>query len=145
MYFTPRGKDQRIQRVLDFPTAQKLSEILVSQAEISVFFEIIGLKRIGIAPFNHFGQCMARMLKDKDIGITCFMDKRYDKYNNNGYLGIPIKSYGSLKNDDIDAIIITSNFYFNDIVDSLLEHGIAIEKLIGINTVLYGMERLKAL
>lgn len=145
MYFTPRGKDQRRQKIMDFSTAQRLLEILVSQQEIKVFFEQVGIRRIGIAPFNYFGQCMVRMLKDSDIEIKCFMDRRFEKFNNSDYFGIPVKNYGSLKNDDIDAVIVASNFYCNDIMDSLIEHNISIEKIIGINTVLYGMERLKAL
>lgn len=145
MYFTPRGKDQRIQKIMDFSTTQKLLEISLSQQKINVFFEQIGVTQIGIAPFNYFGQCMVRMLKNSDINIKCFMDKRFDKWNNRDYFGVPVKNYGELENDDIDAVIITSNFYFNDIMDSLIEHNISIEKIIGINTVLYGMERLRVL
>lgn len=145
MYFTPRGKDQREQKIIDFSTAQKLLEIAVSGQEISVFFERFEIKRIGIAPFNHFGQCLVRMLQNKSITTKCFMDKRYDKFNSGGYMGIPIKDYGYLTEDEVDAVIVTSNFYFNDIVDTLLEHNIPLEKVIGINTILYGLERLERL
>lgn len=145
MYFTPRGQDQRMQKIMDFSTMQKLMEIVVSGQDIKVFFEQIGIRRIGIAPFNYFGQCMVRMLRNSDIEIKCFMDRSFEKFNNSDYFGVPIKKYGSLKNDDTDAIIVTSNFYGNDIIDSLIEQNICIEKIIGINTVLYGMERLKAL
>lgn len=143
MYFTARGKDQRIQKVMDFSTAQKLLEISCSHQKLETFFEQFDIQRIVIVPYNHFGKCLVRMLDNKDIDIKCFADKMCDKFVLKDYLGIPIKNYSDLKNEDIDAVVVASNFYFNDIVDSLLENNIFLEKIIGINTILYGMERMK--
>lgn len=143
MYFTARGKNQIIQKVMDFSTAQKLLEISVSNQELKKFFERFQIQRIAIVPYNHFGRCLVRLLDNRDIDIECFVDKMCGKFHLSDYLGVPIKSYGDLKNDDVDAVIVTSNFYFNDIVDCLLENDISLEKIIGINTILYGMERIE--
>ena len=137
MYFTPRGKDLRKLKILDFATAQKFLEISISGKNIIDFFRQTEIKSIAIAPYNHFGQCAVRMLKDQDIEIKYFMDKLYFKYGNYG--GIPVIGYGSFVADEVDAVVITSNYHGNAIIDNK----VPIEKIIGINTILYGMERMQ--
>lgn len=141
MYFTPRGKDLREFKILDFATAQKFLEISVSGKNIIDFFKQAGIKSIALAPYNHFGQCVARMLKDQDIEIKCFMDKLYFKYGSYG--GLPVTGYENFAANEVDAVVITSNYHGNAIIDTLLENKVPIEKIIGINTILYGMERMQ--
>ena len=142
MYFTPRGKDLREQKILDFATAQKFLEVAISGKNIKLFFDKAQINKIAIAPYNHFGQCVARMLKDQSIEIKCFMDKMYYKYGDS-YQGIPIIDYTDFKEDTVEAIIISSNYHANAIMDTLLENQVPLEKIIGINTILYGMERMQ--
>lgn len=141
MYFTPRGKDLREQKILDFSTAQKFLDTAVFGKNPAAFFRQLYIKKIVIAPFNHFGKCLAAMLRDQDVEILCFADRMHDKYGN-GFLGIPIVSYEALREDTIEAVVVTSNYYANEIMDTLVDSGIPLEKIIGINTILYGMERM---
>lgn len=142
MYFTPRGKDLREQKILDFATSQKFLDIAISEKNIKLFFDEVQIKKIAIAPYNYFGQCMARMLKNQNIEIKCFMDKMYFKYGGS-FQEIPIIDYIDFQEDAVDAVIISSNYHANAIMDTLLENQIPLEKIIGINTILYGMERLQ--
>lgn len=142
MYFTPRGKDLREQKILDFSTAQKFLEIAISGKNVKDFFVKVQIHSIAIAPFNHFGKCMARMLKNQGIEIKCFMDKMYFKYGGE-FEGIPIIDYTDFQKDEVDAIIVVSNYHANAIMDTLVKNNVPLEKMIGINTILYGMERLQ--
>ncbi len=143
MYFTPRGKDEREQKILDFSTSQKFLELAVSGKAIDDFFHHFDIKRIAIAPYNHFGKCLVRLLQGTEVEAVCFIDKMYYKYNENDYFGIPIESYETGSCKAVDAVIVTSNFYYNDIVDTLIGNGVSLEKIIGINSILFGLERLE--
>jgi hypothetical protein len=59
-------------------------------------------------------------------------------------MGISIKGYTELKETGLpDVIVVTSNYYYNDIVDELIENNVPIEKIISLNDVIFGMERLR--
>lgn len=141
MYFTPRGKDLREQKILDFSTAQKFLDAAVFGKNPAEFFRQLHIRKIVIAPFNHFGKCLAAMLKEQDVEVLFFADRMHAKYGDNLW-GIPIVPYEALKEDAIEAVVVTSNYYANEIIDTLMEAGVPLEKIIGINTILYGMERM---
>ena len=142
MYFTPRGKDQREQQGLDFKTYQKFLEIVVSNKKIEEFFLKNRIKKIAIAPNNHLSQCLIRVLKETDIEVVCIMDKSCIKTNASKVYHIPLEPYENEKIKNAEAIIVTSNYHYNDIIDNLLEVDVKLENIIGLNTVLFALERL---
>lgn len=143
MYFTPRGKDQREQQILDSKTYQKFLEIVISGDKIEEFFHHSGIKRIAVAPNNHLAQCLVRVLKDTDIEVLCIMDKMCIKQNNTSIYQTPIEPYVNNKLKEADSVVITSNYYYNEIVDSLLEAQVSLKNIIGLNTILFALERLE--
>lgn len=140
MFYSPRGQNQFKNYALDNVTAQKFLEIVVSKRDISDFFAKTGIQRITIAPYNHISECLIRMISN-NVEVTAIADKNYKKYPM-GYKGVPILSYDEMIDRESDAIIITSSFHMNDIIDTLLELSVPLEKIIGINTILYGLERM---
>lgn len=144
MYFTPRGLDEREQKILDCTTAQRYLEIAVSGIDISVFFKEMGMKNIVIAAANHFGMCLVKSLKNSEIQVSCFVDKDYYKYTDEKCMGIPIIPYEDIgKYAYADAVIVASNYYFNEITDSLIKNGIKLENILSINDILFGVERIR--
>lgn len=140
MYFTPRGKDLRAQKMIEFSAAQKLLDLAVSNKKIEDFFIRYRLRHIAIAPYNHFAQCLAKMTGGTDIVIECFCDRMYQKYRT-GVCNIPVYGYEMLREMRFDAVVVASGYYLNEITDSLIAQGIPLEKIIGMNTVLYAMGR----
>ncbi len=143
MYFTPRGIDESEQRVLDCVSSQKFLEIVVSGKKVEEFFQYFCINKIAIVPYNHFGKCLARLLQNTGVEIECFADRMYFKHVDERYYNIPVESYDDMALKKVDAVVVTSNFYFNDIIDTLIDKGIPLENIIGINSVLFGMERLR--
>lgn len=138
MYFSPRGKDLREQKMLEFATAQKMLELSLNKKNLAVFFEKYKIKKVAIAPNNHFAQALIKMTRSDELEVFCFCDRMYERYRN-GIMGIPVIGYEALEERAVDAVIVTSVYYGNDIIDSLLEHHVPLEKIIGINTILYEM------
>lgn len=144
MYFTPRGLDESVQRVMDCPTAQRFLEISISQKDISLFFKYHGIEKIAIAAASHFGQCLAKSLVNTQIKVVCFADKLYYKFENELCMGIPVIPYSKIMSEsNPDIVVIASNYYFNDIADSLLDAGVLLENIFSINDILFGLDRLK--
>ena len=143
MYYTPRGIDEREQRIMDCLTAQKFLDVSVMHKDISVFFKFYNIKNIVIIGATHFGKCLASLLRQSDIQVNYFVDKMYFKYKQ-GVCNIPVISYEDItKSIEADMYVVTSNRYFNEMVDSLLERGIPLEKVASINDIVFGMDRIK--
>jgi len=140
------GKDRREQITNEFPTAYKFLEIAVRQRKVERFFHHFQIQRIAIAPYCRFGIYLAELLKDSGVKVTCFMDKMYLQYSENNERPcswIEIESYEGAGEKDADAIVIASNYYRNDIIDTLVENDVPLEKMIGIDSVLYGLEGIE--
>lgn len=141
MYFTPRGLNEQEQRILDCSTSQRFLELVISNKSIPLFFKKHGIKTIAIAGASHFGKCLVNVLKGSNISVCCFVDKMYYRYTNGQYMGIPIVSYSEIGKDrTFDAIVVASNYYFNEITDQILESGIPLECILNINDILFGVE-----
>ena len=141
MFYSPRGLNQFENNALDNITAQKLLEILVSGKSLSPFFTKTGIQKIGIAPFNHFTECIVRMIS-KDVDIVAIADKNHKKFPQ-GYKSIPVVPYDELAVMETDAVIITSSIYQNDIIDTLMSFSFPLERIVGLNTIVFGLERMK--
>lgn len=139
MYYSARGKDLTEQKILDISTSQKFLDILASGKEPSMFFEKNKIKKIAIAPFNYFTKCLIKTIDSEKIEVACIYDKQYYKFPQ-GFRNIKISSYSEIEKEDAEMYLVTSNYYQNDIIDTLISKGVSIDKIIGINTVLFGME-----
>ena len=89
MYYTPRGKDLRKQYVLDVTTAQKFLDISVFGKDIVPFFHYFQIEHIVVAPFNHFCQCLIKVLEGREIKVEAIADRMSFKWPG-GYRGIEI-------------------------------------------------------
>ena len=142
MYYTARGKNLTKQNILDINTAQKFLDILTLHKPIQSFFDILEVKKIAIAPFNHFAKCLIRIIDLEKIEVIGIYDQAYYKFID-GFNGINVCSYDDIEDSEVDLYIITSNYYQNDIIDDLQSRNVSLSKIVGVNTVLFGMERLK--
>lgn len=141
MYYTARGKDLTQQNRLDIHTAQKFLDMLTLNKSIQPFFDMYEVKRVAIAPFNHFAKCLIRIIDVDKVEVLGIYDQMYYKFPN-GFRDIEICGYENISDTNADLYIITSNYYQNEIIDTLVMHGIPLEKIVGINTLLFGTERL---
>ena len=142
MYYTPRGKNLTEQNKLDINTSQKMLDILTLHKTIQPFFDELEVKKVAIAPFNYFAKCLIRMIDQEQVEIVNIYDQMYYKFTY-GFQNINIQSYENVNEEDADLYIVTSNYYQNDIIDSLVKQGVSLEKIVGINTILFGTERMK--
>lgn len=142
MYYTARGKDLTQQNRLDINTAQKFLDILTLHKSIQPFFDSLNVKKIAIAPFNHFAKCLIRSIDLEKVEVIGIYDQAYYKFVN-GFGEIEVLSYDCVKDSNADLYIVTSNYYQNDIIDSLQLNNVPLNKIVGINTVLFGMERIR--
>ena len=141
MYYTARGKDLTQQNRLDINTAQRFLDILTLGKSIQLFFDKYNVKKIVIAPFNHFAKCLVRLIDTNAVEVVAIFDQLYYKLPKE-YKNVAIKSYESVNDIDADLYIITSNYYQNEIIDTFQQHNVQLNQIIGINTLLYGMEYL---
>ncbi len=142
MYYTPRGKNLTEQNKLDINTSQKMLDILTLHKTIQPFFDGFEVKKVAIAPFNYFAKCLIRMIDQEQVEIVNIYDQMYYKFTC-GFQDINIQSYECVNEKEADLYIVTSNYYQNDIIDCLVKHGVPLEKIVGINTILFGTERMK--
>lgn len=141
MYYTARGKDLTQQNRLDINTAQRLLDILTLGKSMQLFFNKYNVKKIAIAPFNHFAKCLVRTIDTNAVEVLAIFDQLYYKLPKE-YKNVAIKSYENVSNIDADLYIITSNYYQNEIIDTFQQYNVQLNQIIGINTLLYGMEYL---
>lgn len=142
MYYTARGKNLTQQDVLDINTAQKFLDIVSLNKPITSFFDTLQVKRIALAPFNHFTKCLLRTIDLQKVEVVGIYDQAYNKFPD-GFEGINVYNYDEIEDSEVDLYIVTSNYYQNEIIDILQLKNISLGKIVGINTVLFGMERLK--
>lgn len=135
--------DTDTRNALDIPTAVRLLDIAVDNEDISAFFRHFGWKKIAVCGMSRFCKTFIKLMKDSDVEIEYIFDKNYQNFPDGKYMGISIIGYDKLSEIELpDMIVITSNYYYNDIVDELIENDIPLEKILSLNDVIFGMERL---
>ena len=139
MYFRPGGRDDRKRYEYNFLVVQKYLINKCNNREIVTFFKERNFKNIAIYGASELGKCVINDLADTDIQISCIVDQAYLNYPN-GCKGIKVISKKDLSNyDDIDIILVTVLYEFNDIVDALVEEGVDLDKIISITDVVYSL------
>ena len=136
--------DTNTRNATDHPTAVRLLDIILNDEDISVFLKHFGWKKIAVCGMSRFCKVFIKLMQGSDIKIEYIFDKNPKNFPDGEYMGISIKGYTELKETGLpDVIVVTSNYYFNDIVDELIENNVPIEKIISLNDVIFGMERLR--
>ncbi|MBR6694869.1 MAG: hypothetical protein IKL70_00450 [Oscillospiraceae bacterium] len=136
--------DTNTRNATDHPTAVRLLDIILNDEDISVFLKHFGWKKIAVCGMSRFCKVFIKLMKDTDIEIEYIFDKNPKNFPDGEYMGISIKGYTELKETGLpDVIVVTSNYYYNDIVDELIENNVPLEKILSLNDVIFGMERLE--
>jgi hypothetical protein len=64
------------------------------------------------------------------INVVCFADRNFAEYPD-GYNDIPVCPYDKIPTD-VDAVIVTPEFYFREIFEMLTGIGISADKIISL-------------
>jgi len=144
MHFTARGLNKTRNGLLDYYTANKLIDVIVNEKNIEKFFNNFGWKKIAVAPAINYSKAMIKILDCSKISVEYFLDRNACRFSTGMLMNVPVYPYSAIKEiTEVDVIVITSNQYFNDIADELILNNVPLEKIISINDVLLGVERLK--
>lgn len=107
------------------------------------FMKEKNIKSIAIYGAGDFGTRLYEELNESDIKIRYFTDKKFFGNNENAdYNGIPIvdiKSYD--KKNDVDAIIVTPFFYYEDIKKELQSFNVKVP-IISLDAILSDMHNI---
>ena len=136
--------DTNTRNTTDHPTAVRLLDIILNDEDISAFFRHFGWKKIAVCGMSRFCKVFIKLMKDTDIEIEYIFDKNHKNFPDGEYMGISVIGYDKLNEMELpDMIVVASNYYYNDIVDELIENNVPLEKILSLNDVIFGMERLR--
>lgn len=140
MYYRPGGRDEKARYQYSYLTLQQYLTMKCQKKEPADFFRKNELKRVAIYGAGELGKCLIHDLIGTDIQIEYIIDMAYKQYPN-GYKGIPVVGLDEMKAcEEVDAVVITVLFEMNSIMDTLLEKGVSLEKILNINDVVYSLE-----
>lgn len=140
MYFRPGGLNQKEEFAYSYLTAIQYLYLKSEDKNILNFFIKNNYRNIAVCGINDFSYILANDLKGSNIEIKYFIDKNYLKYKF-GINNIPVIDSNSVMNyPKVDIYVITSTYYFNNIMDNLIMLGINAEKIINLNEIVFGME-----
>ncbi|MBD5545753.1 MAG: hypothetical protein HDR01_16310 [Lachnospiraceae bacterium] len=90
---------------------------------------------IAIYGINGIGKLVYDDIKNTDVKVHFFIDKRYEEYRG-GYDGIPVIGIEQLcLIAENTYILVTPEFYFREITDDLMKGGIPLERFISLSMV----------
>ena len=136
--------DTNTRNELDCPTAARLLDIAVDNEDISAFFRHFGWKNIAVCGMSRFCKVFIKLMKETDIKIEYIFDKNHKNFPDEKYMDISVIGYSDVDKIKLpDVIVVASNYYYNDIVDELIENNVPLERILSLNDVILGMERLR--
>lgn len=136
--------DTNTRNATDHPTAVRLLDIILNDEDISAFFRHFGWKKIAVCGMSRFCKVFIKLMKDTDIEIEYIFDKNPKNFPDGEYMGISVMGYDDISKTELpDMIVVASSYYCNDIIDELIENNVPLEKILSINDVIFGMERLR--
>jgi len=101
------------------------------------------MEKIAVYGMSRFCKVFIKLVKDTDIEIEYIFDKNPKNFPDGEYMGISVMGYSDIDKVGLpDMIVVASSYYFNDIVDELVENNVPLEKILNINDVIFGMERI---
>lgn len=139
MYFRPGGRDDRERYQYSFLTVQRYLTMKCQKKNPSQFFEKYQMKKIAIYGLGELAKCLLNDLAESSLEVEYIVDQAYASYPN-GYRGIPVIGVGDIKEQkDVDVMVVTVLYEFNQIVDSLLEQQIPLDNIINMNDIVYSL------
>lgn len=138
MYFRTGGRDERERYQYTYLTVQQYLSIKCQKKSIVDFFLERGYKKVAIYGLGELGRCVLYDLLDTEVKVLYVVDQNNKNYPL-GINGIPVISKETIQQQgDIDVIVVTVLYEFNNIVDSLLEK-IELEKIINLSDVVFSL------
>lgn len=139
MYFRTGGRDERERYQYNYLTVQRYLSMKCRKKEPRDFFFKHGLKKIAIYGVGELGKCLICDLEDSGIEIAYILDRAFETYPK-GYKGIPVINPVYVnEQEEVDAIVITTLFEMNVIIDLLLEKGQELDNIINISDIVYSL------
>ncbi len=115
-----------------------LSDWIYFNYDCEKFEKVLSRKRMNkIAMYGAglLGELFYRTIEDSAIEVACFIDKEAGAEE--GLNGIPLYPLEDYEyKGDVDAIIVTPVFYFDDIKKELLEKGIPEKKIVSLEKII---------
>lgn len=114
-----KKKEMKIKEYADKHLAimQMYNQWLVTKQEgksIVTYFKEHGYSNIAIYGMSYVGECLLEELKNSEITVKYAIDKNADHI----YADVDVVSPENII-DEVDAIVVTSNFYFDSIEKNL--------------------------
>ena len=92
-----------------------LNSILVNNFNINLFLKKQGLDRVAVYGLGKVGQLFVQMLKKEGVEVVYVTDQNKDTQ----VQGIKTIHSTEEMSDDVDAVIVTSGFYYSEIKRSI--------------------------
>ena len=119
-----------------YPVLNDWLRLKIEEKEIKEFFIRNHINKIAVYGVGDLGEIFYSDIKNKGIEISYFVDQRWQQYPD-GIDGIPVIGLNDIgKQKAVDAIIVAPVFYFNSIVDALVEAGCDLEQIISLSSVI---------
>ncbi|MGP1568845.1 nucleoside-diphosphate sugar epimerase/dehydratase [Peptoanaerobacter stomatis] len=118
-----------------YDMTKKWLELKMKGKSLGNILSFNNIKNVFIYGINGFGELTYDDIKDSNVKINAFIDKRADEYIN-GYKGIDVLFPDSDLNKFEDYIIVTPEYYFNEILNDLVKNGVSIDRIISLSMIL---------
>jgi len=89
-----------------------------------------GINRVSVYGISGLGEMVITALNNSEIEVACLSDSRSADFGGE-YCGIPVVPPTEIP-QDIDAVIVTAEFYFREIMETLISCRVPIDKIISL-------------
>jgi len=95
----------------------------------------LGVTKLALYGIGGVGKLVYEDIVQTDIHICAFVDKKAERYPS-GCEGFPVYGLSQLQQLEEDCyVLVTSEYYFREILDDLLKGGITLERIISLAMV----------
>lgn len=128
-----------------YPTILKYLRNRLRGYETNYFFRKMGWHKVALYAINELTELLYLDItnSNSDVEITCICDKQYTAFVN-GYQGNSVIGVEELsrryQNGEIDCIVVGSVIHENNIIQELAMKGCDLDRVLSINSVIYGCE-----
>jgi NADH/NAD ratio-sensing transcriptional regulator Rex len=93
------------------------------------------IQKVALYGVNGLGKLFYQDIKDYGVEVTCFIDKNAERYEKNKD-SLVVLNLNQLEQLEKDCyIIVTPEYYFQEIMLELLNRGISLERIISLSMV----------
>lgn len=115
-------------------TLFKWLALSINGTKLDRFFLENCFQKIVIYGVRGFGELFYQEMRESNIEIVCFVDRDHASYPE-GIDGIAVRSITDLEMMDYDVVVVTPTFFFNDILNDLLNNNIDLNKIVSLNMI----------